>query len=1022
MIFNHNPIHLIFLILFLLLFGTFSHTVAAQQDPPTGAQPLFVETNLSGDGGELDAPEVMRGRYVTINANALASTTSAPASTIELNLFEDEYWTAVQIRVESNLSGSYTWLGELAGVPHSSVILIVRDGLVTGKVALLGDIYTIVPIDDNLHVIAQVDPHVIDPETQIDFILPPVDDTSGTSDSEVAVSHGMDILTASDDGKMLDLLVLYTDDARIERGSTEAIESLIELGVAESNRAYEQSGVTQRLYLVHMEEVNHTESSNSVDLNRFINTSDGQLDIVHTLRNTYHADFSKLVVNTSGCGIAALQTTVGGDPDFENLAFSVTDESCISPNYTFAHELGHNMGLRHDWYVDPDVTPYTYAHGYADRSEGWRTIMSYNNVCDDAGGYCTRLLYFSNPNNNYSGNPMGVAGTTPANCSGVYSPDPETCVANNASVLTDMAVNNSQFRISQITWTGASSTDWNDANNWNIVQGAANRTSGATSTNVNRVPLAIDDVVIPTGLVNYPTLSGTQNARHVTIQNGASLAMSSGTLNVYGHWDEEGTGIFNGTGGTVVFRGLLPQTITQNAGSNFNNIEVGDGTGTVAVSLGSDLDVNGNLTIQAGASLNGGTQTINVAGNWNEQSATAFLPSTSTVIFDGATQIMDKMTTISVLTEAFNDGIGQGFSTAYIPAGWTRESGWFVGDSSGNGVALAQGDAWLHSSAIMLIADVDYNLTVNFTQSGGLDTLNVFYGTSANSSSQTNAIGTVTTTGTGNFNFTVSSSSTYYIGFFHDDPTNGSSQSIMDNISMSGSNGLEFYNLQISSTGSTTPNQTVAINNNLTTNSGGTLNINGQTLTVEGTVTNNGTLQNILDTPNATTTRFMYIQNEAGDTDKYAGVDITPTGGAMNNTTVQVSGNQNCTTDNTSAAVQRCFDISPATTNAATIRFYYNLGEANGNLENATNIYHWNGTIWNLELGTITRSNGADPRWAQVTNVTNYSPFALDNSIPTAVTGLSQTNVATGTTTIWWMLVLLVGLLGLGTTVVSKRR
>ena len=127
------------------------------------------------------------------------------------------------------------------------------------------------------------------------------------------------------------------------------------------------------------------------------------------LRNTYHADFVMLIAATGGTGLGYLQDPAP-NPSFVTAAFNVANYGAISPNYTFAHELGHNMGLRHDWYVDNAATPFPYAHGYADRSEGWRTIMSYNDVCDDATTFCTRLLYFSNPANSFNGNPMGVAG------------------------------------------------------------------------------------------------------------------------------------------------------------------------------------------------------------------------------------------------------------------------------------------------------------------------------------------------------------------------------------------------------------------------------------------------------------------------------------------------------------------------------------------------------------------------------------------------------------------------------------
>ncbi|MCY3841311.1 MAG: leucine-rich repeat domain-containing protein, partial [Gammaproteobacteria bacterium] len=84
-----------------------------------------------------------------------------------------------------------------------------------------------------------------------------------------------------------------------------------------------------------------------------------------------------------------------------------------------AHEFGHNMGLRHDRYVDAANTPSPYSHGYVNQrafeegapaSSRWRTIMAYVNQCTAAGFSCQRILRFSNPDLTYEGDPMGIAG------------------------------------------------------------------------------------------------------------------------------------------------------------------------------------------------------------------------------------------------------------------------------------------------------------------------------------------------------------------------------------------------------------------------------------------------------------------------------------------------------------------------------------------------------------------------------------------------------------------------------------
>ena len=66
---------------------------------------------------------------------------------------------------------------------------------------------------------------------------------------------------------------------------------------------------------------------------------------------------------------------------------------------TFAHEIGHNLGGRHDRYVEEDDQPgpAQYNFGYVDTDAQFLTIMSYYDECEDLEIWCTRLQYFSNP-------------------------------------------------------------------------------------------------------------------------------------------------------------------------------------------------------------------------------------------------------------------------------------------------------------------------------------------------------------------------------------------------------------------------------------------------------------------------------------------------------------------------------------------------------------------------------------------------------------------------------------------------
>jgi hypothetical protein len=134
---------------------------------------------------------------------------------------------------------------------------------------------------------------------------------------------------------------------------------------------------------------------------------DGAMREVHDLRGIYGADMVSLLINdTSYCGLAWV--LIGnGIPVWHNWAFSVVRVDCVAgPDWSFAHELGHNMACFHDRDNVSAQAPeplYPYAYGYrfyGDSGARYRTIMSY------APG--TRIQYFSNPYLLHDGQPLGI--------------------------------------------------------------------------------------------------------------------------------------------------------------------------------------------------------------------------------------------------------------------------------------------------------------------------------------------------------------------------------------------------------------------------------------------------------------------------------------------------------------------------------------------------------------------------------------------------------------------------------------
>ena len=228
----------------------------------------------------------------------------------------------------------------------------------------------------------------------------------------------------------IDVAVVYTPAARDAAGGVAAIEAEIDLMVAETNQAYETSGVNHRVALVDRSEVPYSETGDgSLYLDHLRDPSDGHLDDVHTLRDRVGADLVHMIV--------AEADDICGKADRPGV-FGLTLQGC--GGLTFAHELGHNMGLRHDRYQvhqnQGDARSHP-AYGYVNQraleagappSSRWFTIMGYPTQCDDAGLSCRRLAGFSSPRLQYNGDPLGVPYGTGG--SGVTGPADAVAVLN----------------------------------------------------------------------------------------------------------------------------------------------------------------------------------------------------------------------------------------------------------------------------------------------------------------------------------------------------------------------------------------------------------------------------------------------------------------------------------------------------------------------------------------------------------------------------------------------------------------
>ncbi|MEM9596444.1 MAG: zinc-dependent metalloprotease family protein [Acidobacteriota bacterium] len=375
----------------------------------------------------LDPGTDVRARTEAVRAVAvevdLDGWTSSRARSVHLPLFDGRGLDVDFESVAENRSGSRSWVGRIRGDDHGLVVLVTRGDVAVASVRTGGDLFMLYPAGrgengrtrHGLYEIDEASPrfHEAPPTPIHTHDLAPLSPRR-TATPRAGKANGD---TNRDDGSVHDLMVVYTQHAIDEVGGLVPLETLIDLGVTETNLSYEASGVDHRVALVHTSFIEYDEfKPTGIDARDHLqDPDDGVMDEVHPLRDRYGADLVMLLLGRSGCGRAFIMAEV--DPAFEAFAFCRVSQICVSPGYTFQHELGHLAGGRHQWNGDPaNNAPFTFNHGYLDAVNEFRTIMAGNDIlnCPD----CTRRLRWSNPDiaDPVTGAPMGIPEGEPMAC------------------------------------------------------------------------------------------------------------------------------------------------------------------------------------------------------------------------------------------------------------------------------------------------------------------------------------------------------------------------------------------------------------------------------------------------------------------------------------------------------------------------------------------------------------------------------------------------------------------------------
>jgi hypothetical protein len=385
-----------------LVFSTFIQTQA--QIPS-----LFKDTNRRGSlAAKANDPMVVRSKNIIVDVGQLRNQVR---SRISMPIFERKSIVLSRSSLEAQ-KGGLIWKGTIANEQGSSATFVIVGEVVIGDIFTKSrNMYQIRYLGNGVHSLREIDRTKFRPEGNSSE--PPADAVQDKKPGELLMTAAAPaaVTCNTDPANVIDVLVVFTPTTRVAAGGAAAIRATILLAVQETNDSYNNSGITQRLQLAHMEELNYTESGNSnTDKNRLKNPTDGFMDNVHTLRNTFAADVVMLVVeNLQVCGETFIMNPVSNA--FEKSAFGVVARDCATGNFSFGHELGHMMGARHDWDADgTNNSPFAFNHGFIrtnptnNTTTPWRTIMGVNGT-----PATVRIQFWSNPNVNFAGDPTGVA-------------------------------------------------------------------------------------------------------------------------------------------------------------------------------------------------------------------------------------------------------------------------------------------------------------------------------------------------------------------------------------------------------------------------------------------------------------------------------------------------------------------------------------------------------------------------------------------------------------------------------------
>jgi len=301
----------------------------------------------------------------------------------------DNWQPSIPTRSIGNL-----WTGKIVGSQKQAVLTTV-DGVMSGYIQGPYGNFVIVPGPDGQRLI------LVDQEQ-----LPTCDQHGGElSPAAHQLAHRFSKdpsfpFLKDDERARIEALELYVPEVLELAGSTAGVLATVQNAYDILNVALANSDIPGDIFLVDVVPVEYATTGNPIlDLDWLA----GQLVQPYIIK--YSVDLLGLVVDAStACGRARVLRDIEQAGPYWGQHLTRFD--CAVANLSLAHEVGHNLGMEHNFEnggspVDAS-RPWSFSH-YSDGH--FACVMTVTSACSEG---CARHLHFSNPNVAINGTPTGI--------------------------------------------------------------------------------------------------------------------------------------------------------------------------------------------------------------------------------------------------------------------------------------------------------------------------------------------------------------------------------------------------------------------------------------------------------------------------------------------------------------------------------------------------------------------------------------------------------------------------------------